>query len=249
MELWTADPTTGTRTWLSWTPQGGGAAVPSGAQKPHLSDSGTWLIAELGSSALCLGKAKCAVRREMATGKWDFVAARADGKPAAGSSAVDIALSGDGMSMIFKSSDDILNDGEDTQGKSHLYYIDFANKGAWALNQKQDGSFASDLVGFDISADGRYAAFVADDSLIGLSGGSGLFRYDAQLDKLEALNLDASGKPYQGPFALRPSFLSPRISADGKRVIVLASEFPGKSHGLSSTPADDKDTGFYLWEE
>mgnify|MGYP003376726091 FL=1 len=187
----------------------------------------------------------------MATGKWDFVATRTDGKPASSSGAARYALAGDGMSLVMSSPDDLLNDGKDTTGKTHVYYIDLVSKGVRVLNQKQDGTFASGVTTVDINGDGRYTVFVADDSLIGLPGGSGLFRYDAKLDKWEALHLDANGKPIVGPGTNppRPSFLFPRISTDGQRIIVMAKEWPGTSHGLSPTPADDKDTGFYLWEE
>jgi Tol biopolymer transport system component len=132
-----------------------------------------------------------------------------------------------------------------------LYHRSFATNQLRALTLDAKGVPAGGVKGFDVSADGRFVVFVADDGLLGGTGQSGLFRHDVVADQVVALNVDASGKPLssQDVVPTCPVFSTPRISADGKRVIVRAPEFPGSHHGLVKSLSDDKDTGLFLWQE
>jgi hypothetical protein len=250
-ELWLWDAASGARTWISWAPKGGGAAVVAAPARPYLSSDDKWLTAQLQSAALCAGASTCLARKDLANGKWDYAAVRPDGKPATPLGPLVFVASADGSSIAFTSADDLVDDGKDTQGAAVLYHRSFVTNQLRALTLDAKGVPAGGVKGFDVSGDGRFVVFVADDELLGGTGQSGLFRYDAVADQVVALNVDASGKPLssQDVVPAYPVFSTPRISADGKRVVVRAPESPGSHHGLVKSPSDDKDTGLFLWQE
>jgi len=247
VELWMWDRALQTRTWVR-PADATVRATPS--TEIHASSDGAvvsfFMVARPNVPTLC-PSGQCLARVEPDTGVAEIVFEDLD----RGNGAARFAMSHDGARYAVYTGADLLDlVAEDVTPSPGLYWLDLPSGELRLINRGGDGLPLSGVgTFFDINADGRYVVFAHASGEPLIEGGpaaDGLYRYDADADALELLNVDADG--VYNPNVRRPRFDGLAIDGSGQVIVFRDHEAPGFSNGLVPGDPDELDTGLFIWD-
>ena len=253
-ELWMWDRAQQSRTWVRPTDE---TIRVTPATDLHASRDGrvvSFLMAARPNISTLCPAGRCVVRVEPDTSAAEVVLADVD----RGNSSPVFAMSHDGARFVIKTSADLLDlVPESSTTAAGLYWYDLANDDLRLLNPGADGLPLRQLgVFFDVNGDGRYVVFSHKGTEAIAGGGppsnGALYRYDADTDTRQLLNVNAEGvydpNPTDDPFVSVPTFSGLAIDGSGNVVVFHDAETSGSSNGLVPGYADEQSTNLFIWD-